>query len=210
MGRLQQDVLLRQAQQAYAAGDMPKAWTLCEQLLQNNRNNSEALIMQGQGALAQNHFDLAAQPVLKAASLRPSDPRPHLLLADIRIHQGRYDEAVARCDKVLRRHPDNPQALAGKADAYEKWGQRDKARAALRPLIEAGRETTPQAVVQARLDLHDRNDEAVIDLTTKHLRQAQARGREFPHLHFLLGRALEREKRYDEAFAAYAQGNATL
>jgi tetratricopeptide (TPR) repeat protein len=210
MGRLQQDVLLRQAQQAYAAGDMGKAWTLSGQLLQNNNNSAEALIMQGQVALAQNHFDLADEQVLKAASLRPNDPRPHLLLAAIRSHQGRYDEAVARCDKVLRRHPDNPQALAGKADAYEKWGQRDKARAVLRPLIEGGGETTQQAIIQAQLDLHDRNDEAVIDLTAKHIRQTAAGGREFPHLHFLQGRALERAKRFNEAFAAYEQGNASL
>ena len=149
MGRLQQDVLLRQAQQAYAAGDMRKAWALSEQLLLNDKNNAEALIMQGQVALAQNHFDLAAEHVLKAASLRPSDPRPQLLLADIRIHQGRYDEAVARCDKVLRRQPDNPQALAGKAEAYEKSGQRDKARAVLRPLIDsrAPSWTSPETVV---------------------------------------------------------------
>jgi tetratricopeptide (TPR) repeat protein len=210
MGRLQQDVLLRQAQQAYAAGDMRKAWALSEQLLLNDKNNAEALIMQGQVALAQNHFDLAAEHVLKAASLRPSDPRPQLLLADIRIHQGRYDEAVARCDKVLRRQPDNPQALAGKAEAYEKSGQRDKARAVLRPLIEGGGETTPQAIIQAQLDLHDRNDEAVIDLTAKHLRQAAAAGQKSPHLHFLQGRSLERAQRFDEAFAAYEQGNASL
>jgi len=210
MERLQQDVLLRQVQQAYAASDMRKAWNLSEQLLRIDKNNAMALIMQGQVALAQNHFDLAAEQVLKAASLRPSDPRPHLLLADIRIHQGRYDEAVARCDKVLRRHPDNPQALAGKADAYEKWGHRDKARAVLRPLIEGGGETTPQAVIQARLDLHDHNDEAVIDLTAKHLRQTAAGGQKFPHLHFLQGRALERAKRFDAAFAAYEQGNASL
>jgi tetratricopeptide (TPR) repeat protein len=210
MGRLQQDVLLRQAQRAYTAGDVRLAWKLSEQLLQNDKNNAEALIMQGQVALAQNHFDLAARQVLKAATLRPTDIRPDLLLAEIRIHQGRYDKAVARCDKVLRRQPDHPQAVAGKADAYEKSGQRDKARAVLQPLIEGGRETTQQAIIQAQLDLHERNHEAVIALTTKHLRQARDQGQEFPHLHFLQGRALEHAKRYDDAFAAYERGNTAL
>jgi tetratricopeptide (TPR) repeat protein len=186
------------------------AWNLSEQLLRNNRNNAEALIMQGQVALAQNLFDLAAEQVLKAAAQRPRDIRPHLLLADIRIHQGRYAEAVDRCDKVLRQEPDHPRAVAGKADAYEKSGQRDKARAMLRPLIEDGRETTQQAIIQAQLDLHDRNLDAVIDLTARHLRRARDEGQEFPHLHFLQGRALEYAKRYDDAFVAYARGNSAL
>ncbi|MHC4082082.1 MAG: tetratricopeptide repeat protein, partial [Planctomycetota bacterium] len=108
MARLQQDVLSRQAQQAFAAGDMRKAWSICQQLLRHDKRNAEALIMQGQIALAQNQFDLAAEQVLKAVTQRPQDPRPPLLLAVIRIHQGRYDEAVARCDKVLRRHPRHP------------------------------------------------------------------------------------------------------
>ncbi|MHC4381715.1 MAG: tetratricopeptide repeat-containing sulfotransferase family protein [Planctomycetota bacterium] len=207
MARLQQDVLSRQAQQAFAAGDMRKAWSICQQLLRHDKRNAEALIMQGQIALAQNQFDLAAEQVLKAVTQRPQDPRPPLLLAVIRIHQGRYDEAVARCDKVLRRHPGHPRAIGVKAEAFEKSGQRDKARAVLRPLIEGGRETPEQAMVQARLELHDGDDEAVIELTTNHIRQAEAGGQQLPNLYFLLGRALEHAQRFDEAFDAYERGN---
>ena len=132
MGRRSQDTLMRQAQDAYDAGNQQQAWTICEQLLRQDANHAEALIVQGRIALTRRHLELAAGNMLKAAALRPNDPQPHVFLATIRTYQGRYDEAVARCDMVLRRHPDHPPAIAAKADAYEKSGQPDKAHAALR------------------------------------------------------------------------------
>ena len=210
MGRLQQDVQRRQAELALAAGQVDQARSLCEQILARDKNTARAMAILGQIAFLQNRFEDAAAHMLRASALRPKALAPYLVLGEIRTFQGRFDEAVALCDKVLRLDPGNAQGIGVKADAYEKSGQRDKARALLRPLIEQGRETTQQAFVQARLDAHDRNFDAVIDLTTRHIERGQAQGQTPSDLFFILGRALEHTKRFDEAFATYERANTAI
>ncbi|MHC4429874.1 MAG: sulfotransferase family protein, partial [Planctomycetota bacterium] len=78
------------------------------------------------------------------------------------------------------------------------------------PLVEHGLESAPQAAVQARLDLHDRNYDAVIDLVNRHLERGDAGGYILRGLYLYLGQALERTKRFDEAFAAYERGNTVI
>lgn len=79
-----------------------------------------------------------------------------------------------------------------------------------RPFVEQGRDDLFQAVVQARLDLHDRTYVAVIDLIHRHLERGEASRYILMHLQHLLGRALERSQRFDETFAAYEHSNATI
>jgi tetratricopeptide (TPR) repeat protein len=208
MARLHDDVLFQQARKAYLANHLVEARNLFEQLLQRDRNNVRAIVMLGQIAFVEHRFEDAAAHAQRAVSIAPGDDTSLLLLAGIRTFQGRYDEAQTCCDKVLRRNPEHPEAIASKADAYERAGQRDKARAVLRPFVKDGRETTRQASIQAQLDIHDRDYDAVIELVTSHLSRKPSRGKKGPQLHFLLGKALERSQRYDDAFAAYAQANA--
>jgi tetratricopeptide (TPR) repeat protein len=210
MGRLENDVLFKQAVKAFAANDTVRAKYLCEQVLLRERYHAPAMIMLGQIAFADNLLDEAESHLLKAAALRPRDLRIHVILGEIHTFQGRYDDAVARYEKALRRDPNHPHAMAGKADAYEKSGQRDKARALLAPHVESGRESPQLAIVQARLDSHDRDYQAVIDRVTRHIESGDTKGYVLWHLCFLLGRALERTERFDEAFAAYERGNAAV
>ena len=210
MGKLGNDVVWQRAQRAYAANDMRQAANLCEELVRRDRRNAGALAMLGQTFFARNELDQAASYLLKAVELRPREPTYHSVLGEIRTFQGRFNEAVTRYDRALRLRPDDPQAIAGKADAFEKSGQRDKARAVLRPFVEEGRETAQMMIMQARLDLHDGNDEAVVELVGRHLARPQVQGYIRWHLCFLIGQALERLRRYDESFAAYEAGNAAV
>jgi len=207
---VQIDGLMQQARAAFASNRMDHARRFCAQVVGGNPNHRDAVFMLGQIAFAQNRLDEAASHMLRSVDLQPNNPAARTGLGEIRIFQGRYDEAVAEYDAVLRLEPANAPAIAGKADAYEKSGQRDKARAVLRPLVEQGREDLFQAIVQARLDLHDRNYDAVIDLIQRHLERGEATRYILMHLQQLLGRALERSKRFDEAFAAYERSNAAI
>ncbi|MHC4828519.1 MAG: tetratricopeptide repeat-containing sulfotransferase family protein, partial [Planctomycetota bacterium] len=210
MGKLHTDILLQRARQAFTAGQMDQARSLCEQLLRHDKNNANAVAILGQVAFTQHRLEDAATHMLRAAALKPKDPLAYLVLGEIRTFQGRYDEAISQYDEALRWDPQHPMAIAGKADTYEKSGRNDKARALLQPLVEQGRETAQQAVIQARLDLHDRNFDAVVDLVERHLERGDAEGYILWNLYQHLGQALERSKRFDEAFAAYERGNGTV
>jgi len=210
MGTLQTNILLQRARNAYAANQLDQARNLCEQLLLRDTNNANAVLMLGQIAFAQNRLEEAATHMLRAAALRPDEPIAHLGLGEIRVFQGRFDEAIDHYDTVLRWDPEHAAAIAGKADGYEKSGRRDKARALLRPLVERRQENALQAIIQARLDLHDRDYGAVVELVERHLERGDAEGYLLWHLYQHLGQALERTKRFDEAFAAYERGNGTV
>jgi tetratricopeptide (TPR) repeat protein len=186
---------------------MERARDLCDQLLVRNRNDVNAVAMLGQIAFARNRFEEAATYMLRAAALRPEDPLVFVVLGEIRTFQARYDEAVAHYDEALRLDPELAAAIGGKADTYEKSGHRDEARALLQPLVARGRETAHQAVIQARLDLHDRNYDAVIELVNRHLERGDAVSHILWNLLHHLGQALERSGRFEEAFAAYERSN---
>ena len=210
MTKLQIDALMQQALKAYASNRMDHAHNLCGQVLGRNPNHPDAVFMLGQIAFGQNRLDDAASHMLRCLDLQPGNPAVRIGLGEIRTFQGRYDEAVTEYDSVLQSEPNNASAVAGKADAYEKSGRRDEARAALRPFVEQGREDLLHAIVQARLDLHDRNYDGVIDLIHRHLERGEATRYILSQLQHLLGRALEGSKRFDEAFAAYERGNSTV
>ena len=204
MGRMQTDVMLRQAQSALEANHLSQARTICDQLMQLDSRNVSALNLLGQIAFARSSYDEAAGYLDRSVAIRPRDPRAHLILGELRTIQGQYKAAIARYDTVLRLQPGAPWAIAGKADAWEKSGERRKARALLEPFITAGRETPLMAIIQTRLELHNRAYEVAVNLVSRH---SDTSGTTAWHLFSLLGKALEKLGRFDEAFAAYRRSN---
>lgn len=202
--RMQQEVMLQRAQHALASNRLTQASAICEQLIQKSPRNVSTLNLLGQIAFARSFYDEAAGYLEKAASIQPRDPRAHLTLAEVRTIQGNYTAALALYDKVLRLARGAPGAIAGKAEAWEKCGERAKARALLEPFVTGGRETAVMALVQARLDLHDGNLDAIVAMVNRHLDES---GHILWHLLSVQGKALERLSRFDEAFDAYRRSN---
>ena len=198
------DAMLRRAQTAMAANKLSQAQTICEQLIQKNSRSVSTLNLLGQIAFARSFYDQAAEHLEKSISISPRDTRAHLILGELRSFQGRYEEAIARYDKVLRLKPGEPSAIAGKADTWEKCGERDKARAVLEPFVTAGEETATMAIFQARLYLHARDYEAIVVLVNRH---RAATGYARWHLLSVQGKAFEKLGRFDEAFDAYRRSN---
>ena len=204
MGRMQTDVLLRQAQIALEANRLSHARTICDQLIQLDSRNVSALNLLGQIAFAKSFYDEAAGYLEKSVAIRPRDPRAHMILGELRAIQGKYKEALTRYDKVLRLQPGSPGAIAGKADTWEKSGERSKSRALLEPFITAGRETSLMAIIQTRLELHEHAYETAVNLCNRH---NDASGTTAWHLFSLQGKALEKLGRFDEALDAYRRSN---
>ncbi|MHC5022714.1 MAG: tetratricopeptide repeat-containing sulfotransferase family protein [Planctomycetota bacterium] len=209
MNELSGATLFQQALQAFNANRLGQARSMCEDLLKRNRRDVNALDLLGQVALAWGHYDEAATHLLKCASLRPKEPRPHLVLGQIYSIQGRFREALARYDRALKISPRLPAAVAGRADVLERRGDRDKARAALAPFVSAGSETAEMALVQARLDLRDDRFDDVLSGTQRHLHEGTD-GSTRRGLHVLRGKALERRGDYDDAFAEFRVANDSM
>ena len=131
MSRMQLDAMLRRAQSALAANKLTQAHTICEQLIQKNPRSVSTLNLLGRIAFARSYYDQAAEHLEKSIAISPRDTRAHLILGELRSFQGRHQEAIAQYDKVLRLKPGEQSAIAGKADTWEKCGEREKARSLL-------------------------------------------------------------------------------
>jgi len=207
MSRLHLEVMLRRAQSALGANKLMQAQTMGEQLILKNPRSVSTLILLGQIAFARALYDQAAVYLEKSIAISPREANAHLILGEVRTFQGRYEEAIARYDKVLRLRPGEPIAIVGKADVWEKSGQHDKARSLLAPHIAANEETATMGLIQARLDLHERNHAAVVDMVNRHL---DAPGHSLRNLLSVQGKALEKLGRFDEAFDAYRRANEAI
>ncbi len=207
MGHAYSTILFQRALKALEAQNLAQAKALCEKLHKQDPKAVNTFILRGRIALAHGDAELATPYFRKCTSLRPRDPRGHLLLAETLAFGGRYREAVAGYDRVLGLCPQNPGAIAGKAEVLEKRGDLEKARALLAPFLDAGRETAQMAVIQGRLDLHEQRHESIIELAERHLAAGTMPPESRCHLQFLRGKALERIGRYDEAFDVYRSGN---
>lgn len=207
MARPRDEAQLKSAQSALAAGDLARAASICEGLVRRNRRDFNALAILGQVALARGEPDVAVTHMQQCIAIRPREAGPHILLGEIHKARGEHDEAIARYDRVLQRQPDHETAIAGKAEAYQQSGRHEQARALIAPFVGSTRETPAIAMMQARLDLRDGNHDAVIELVERHLSAGTTRGNLEWHLSLLLGQALEKAGRFDDAFAAYRRGN---
>ncbi len=207
MSQIQSAQLFQRAVAFFNAKRLSQAKAICEELVKLNKKDANALDLLGQIAFGRGTYDEAASYLTRSAALQPRDPRAHVLLGDVLTYQGKYREALARYDRALRLEPKHPRAIAGKAELYEKRGDRQRARALLEPIVRAGGESPEMAVVQARLDLHEGDHDAVIELAGRQLERGEAEGSTRWHLFFLRGKALERAGRFDDAFGAYQEAN---
>ncbi len=207
MARRKPDDLLQNALRAFESRRLVDADMLCRQVLRHEPRNAAALNLSGQVALARGFFDEAVEHLSRCAALHPRNVATQYSLGEVYAFLGRYRDAIICYDKALRLNPDDPMAITGKASAYASTGEYEKAQALLQPFVESRRMTPEMAMPLAHIKLHDRDVEAISELVNRHAKPGPAGGSASRYLYWMLGRALEQDGRYDEAFEAYRQAN---
>lgn len=201
------DALLAAAQQAHDAGDLPRAKALCAQVLDRGRRNPRALHLMGAILQAQDRLDEAAGYIEQFIRLRPKEIGGHHRLGTIESSRGRYAQAIARFDKVLKLRPGFTAAVDGKAYVYVRKGDYDKVGRLLGPYVRAGTENVSMALSYGRMLLHEGRLDEAADLLRRHIAQPGTTRAQRRTLHFHLGKVLEGAGDYDAAFEAYATAN---
>jgi tetratricopeptide (TPR) repeat protein len=207
MARPTTDDLLRQARRAFESRLLADTDMFCHQILGQEPRNTAALNLLSQVAFARGLYDDAVTHLSRCAAMHPRDAGTQYSLGELYTYLGRYRDAITRFDKALRLKPDDPMAVTGKASAYVKSGEHAKARALLQPFVDTPAMTAEMAMPLARVELHDGNVEAIMELVNRHATPGQSGGSASRHLYWMLGRVLEQSGRYDEAFGAYRQAN---
>ena len=207
MARPATDDLLRQARRAFESRLLADTDMFCHQILGQEPRNAAALNLLSQVAFAQGLYDDAVTHLSRCAAMHPRDAGTQYSLGELYTYLGRYRDAITRFDKALRLKPDDPMAITGKASAYVKSGEHARARALLQPFVDTPSMTAEMAMPLARVELHEGNVEAILELVNRHATPGQSGGSASRHLYWMLGRVLEQCGRYDEAFGAYRQAN---
>lgn len=116
----QDEYLLSEAALLYAAEHYQQAMGLLDEL-ESRRGLSEELVYQKQLIYLKLHkVDSAAAEIRKLISRDPSESRYYGLLAEVYESNDMTDQAMAVYDTLLKRNPDNPQALVALALYYKK------------------------------------------------------------------------------------------
>jgi tetratricopeptide (TPR) repeat protein len=123
------------------------------------------------------------------------------------MHAGKIEQALDLFDKVLAKNPKDHAALTSKGHALKTFGRTDDAIAAYRTAIEISTLNGDAWYALANLKTYrfTRDDITAMQRALNHPDLPFASR---IHLNFALGKALEDARQYDQAFAAYKDGNA--
>lgn len=210
MADLTRNLTIAQATGLYRAGKFAQAEAMCLKLIKRDKRNIDVLQLLGTLALKKHDYDEARKYYKKCLSLKPKEAHFHYLLGKVDAMEGRFDRAVARFDESLRLKENYAFAASWKAATLERDGQYDKARATLAPFIEAGAEDADMAEVQAKIESHDGEHLKATEIAAKHLASDQTAKHSRIALALISGKAFEKLKDYDKAFASYQHANQTV
>lgn len=194
--------LIHEAVRQINRGNFSGARAIASRLLKRNLNDVGALRIAGQAYLHEQQYDLAQRYFSRAASLAPRSEAVQRDLRDAKLLSKSDDDVLAAAEKKLkkaatradalrilghlaRRSPDNPKVFTLLAQGYLDFGVSRKALQALdEALRQAEKEDAPAIIEQAR--------------------RLVAREPESGATHNLLGRALQKAGRFDDAIRELA------
>ena len=208
MDSLRLNIAIERAYQAHAAGRAGEARLLGEEVLKVQRDNLQALHLLAIIAFDVAQYDEAAAFVRRCLAVRPRDASFNYRLGRVFAAQGKYDEAIVQFDKAERLMPGAVEAIAAKADVFERRGDRAGALAILQPMIDAGSTDEGIAVIRVRiLESEGRLQEAV-DLANGLLCRPPGDMQCRRLLLRQIGRVHDRLGNYREAFEAFSRAGA--
>ena len=122
---------------------------------------------------------------------------------------GRYTEARSHFERLLQTNPADFEIVSALSLSYEQEGEYDKAVEILDPFMDKHTHSAPIALAFAALAIHQHKETEAI----AHLQTSLDRTESQPYvtdIHFALGKLLDRDNAYDDAFQHYAQANQSL
>ena len=109
------------------AGDLPKAESICRQILRAEPNQHEALHLLGVIAHQVGRNEIAEKFITKAIDIKPDYAVAHSHLGAVLRELGRLDEAVTHCQKAIDIKPDVAEAHSNLGLALKELGRLDDA-----------------------------------------------------------------------------------
>lgn len=152
-------------------------------------------------ALRYNELAIADQAVQQALQLDPGSRDQQLLLAGVRVRQGRVDESDAIIEKLAKRDKNAAELRIGYAKLLLETGVRDRARVQLQKIADSDAKNQDARYALGVLAYNDRD----LDDAERWFRPLLAGGERAVDAAFQMGRIAEQRKRYDDALSYYGR-----
>jgi tetratricopeptide (TPR) repeat protein len=157
----------------------------------------------------QDKLDDAEQSVREALRRAPREAAMHATLGSILVAAGRHESAVPAFEQALGLDPSNAEALKGLAHALGTTGQTERAVALYRRCIELHPDDGAAYWGLASLKAY-RYTPDEIEAMRARLAAGRLPADSATKLRFALATALDAERRFDEAFEHFREGNASV
>ena len=143
----------------------------------------------------------------KALQLKPDSREAESGLANMLRFQGKLDASLAIMQKALDKDPADDTAMAGIADILERLGRYEEAYERVRTLLDRNTENAMAIDVLTRLCRRFDCCGEAIDIGERLLASDCLNPHGQQHLHFSLGKLLDKLAEYDRAFGHFRTGN---
>ena len=205
------DNLVVAAGKAFKAGNLRETERLCRVVLQSARH-PVAFNLLGLVAHLTGRTEEAAELVTTALRIDDKNPAFRLNLGRIlenraAVTEERIIEALAHYRTVLQNDPRNVRAASGVARIKERLGETKAALEQVKPFLGDSPVDPDVLAIYAQLAHAEGHTEDAVDRLRERLSRGGLNPADEKTLWFRLGKLLDRNGRYDEAFAAYSRGN---
>jgi Flp pilus assembly protein TadD len=202
--------LFNRATEALDRADLGSATALCEEMLEQHRNDLNALGLLARIASRSGRFDEAIELTTKMVKQRPKDPEFRTLLGNAYVETGRFPSALAQYDKAIKLDPGDVDAIAGKAHIYELQGKRDRVRKVLASFLDDPEPPVQVGAVLVRLLAATGELDRAIEVGRRVVDEAADATVPVRDTAFALSQAYEKNGDYEDAFEAARTANAIL
>jgi len=152
-------------------------------------------------------YEASLAELEKLLELEPDNPNHLLLKASVLVQIAEFASAIEIYDRVLTHYPRQPRSHLSKGHALKTLGRHSEAIEAYRLAI-----SQEPGLGEAYWSLANLKTFRFVDEEISAMRQQVTEGtrkaKDYFHLCFALGKALEDRDIYDESFACYRRGNA--
>ncbi|MFI4898146.1 MAG: sulfotransferase [Phycisphaerales bacterium JB059] len=197
---------LNEAQRLIRMGNIRAAAGLTTQLYDQAPDHPPIQAIHGIACSRLGHYNRAAPLLESAIEAGPEGPMLVRLtneLAQVRINQGRLNDALEALDRGLEVEPDAGFLLGTKAEALLYAGRRDEAEKLIKDATARGVEHISLAMALGRLRRHHGDPADAIEALTPYVEMEGMTGAQRAQALGRLGDLLDRAGKYDDAWACY-------
>jgi len=184
-----------------------KALTAFDKAIALAPDNVDAYLNRGFVLQEMERYEEALASHQKAVALKPGAANVNFHLGQVLQSLKRMDEALASYDRAIELDPDYADAYAGKSNLFMELGSMDEAGAVLEHALKALPNETSLLGARVALKALQADDPLFGQLEKRYAERASLPSLKRVMLDFAMGKSLEAQGKYDDAFKAYEEGN---